>query len=121
MTTTGRPHETLISELNVAATSGRCPFCYLVQPSIVGLNAPLPAAIDALASSDGSEAVDALKNALYQRDWKAPFGARRIRIAAAAALRRIGSPPALERCVSATERGPRSVRSAARAALAEAD
>ena len=77
-------------------------------------------AIEALGSTDGSDR-RALKTALYLMDWKAPFEARRIRMAAAAALRRIGSPPALDTLREATERGSRSVRSAARAALAEAD
>ncbi|MCA1650027.1 MAG: hypothetical protein LC753_06980 [Acidobacteria bacterium] len=76
------------------------------------------AAIDALGAVGGPEAVDALKFALHQGDWRAPFTTRRLRAAAAVALRKIGTPPAVEVLRDASTRGRGGVRSAARAELA---
>jgi HEAT repeat protein len=75
--------------------------------------------IQALGMAGGTESIDALKFALYQGDWRAPFETRRLRAAAASALRRIGTPPALDVLRDATRQGSRGVRSAAREALSE--
>ena len=117
--TTGRAQETLINELTSAKDERAAPlFGYLIrhldrrkQPRLY------LSAIDALSLGGGPESVDALKFALYQGDWTAPFETRRVRAAAADALRRIGSEPALDVLREAMRRGPRGVRSAARAAL----
>jgi HEAT repeat protein len=117
--TTGRPRETLIAELTAMRDERAAPlFCYLVRhldrkafPRVYG------SAIEALGSFGGPDAVEALKGALQQGDWLAPWRTRRIRAAAAAALRRIGSPPALAALRDASTRGSRGVRSAARAEL----
>jgi HEAT repeat protein len=77
-------------------------------------------AIEALGTAGGAESIDALKFALYQGDWTAPFETRRLRSAAANALRRIGTDQALDVLREATRRGARGVRSAAREALATA-
>jgi hypothetical protein len=122
-TTSGRAHESLISQITGGRDERAVPFFrYVVQHMDRRLEPRLYLlAIESLGSTDGAESIAALKTALYLMDWKAPFEARRVRIAAAGALRRIGSPPALDALREATERGSRSVRSAARAALAEAD
>ena len=118
-TTTGRPRETLISELTGMRDERAAPlFCYLVRhidrkafPNVY------VSAIDALGSFGGPDAVEALKDALQHGDWLAPLRTRRTRAAAAAALRRIGTPQALTALREASARGRRGVRSAARTEL----
>jgi len=93
-------------------------FCYLVRhvdrkafPNVY------VSAIDALGSFGGPDAVEALKEALQHGDWLAPLRTRRTRAAAAAALRRIGTTPAVSALRDASARGRRGVRSAARTEL----
>jgi HEAT repeat protein len=50
----------------------------------------------ALGTFGGPGAVEALKFALHQGDFWSPLATRRLRSAAAQALRRIGTPAALE-------------------------
>jgi HEAT repeat protein len=78
-------------------------------------------AVESLAQHGGPDAVDALKFALHQGVWWAPFRTRRRRAAAAAALRMIGSPPALDVLRAASTRGPRGVRTIARAEMARVE
>ncbi|HSL21893.1 MAG TPA: HEAT repeat domain-containing protein [Vicinamibacterales bacterium] len=75
------------------------------------------AAIEALGSCGGTEAVEALKHALYEGDTWRPFQTRTHRRAAAEALRRIGSDGAREVLNEAAAHGPRGVCRAARAEL----
>jgi HEAT repeat protein len=75
--------------------------------------------VEALATVGGPEAVEALKYALFQGDWWSPFKTRRLRTAAAKALRRIGTPAALDALREASARGARGVRAAARAQLTD--
>jgi hypothetical protein len=75
------------------------------------------AAIDTLGTFGGTEAVEALKTALYDGNIWSPFKTRAQRTAAADALRRIGTEPALSVLREAAARGPRGVRAAARAQL----
>lgn len=75
------------------------------------------AGIEALGAFGGTEAVDALKYALYQGDIWAPLRTRAHRKAAADALRRIGTEPALDALREAAASGPRGARTAARAEL----
>ena len=77
----------------------------------------LLSSIEALGRVGGPHAVDPLKFALYQGEWAAPFETRRMRAAAASALRWVGTPAALDVLREAAQRGPRGVRQAARAAL----
>jgi hypothetical protein len=117
--TSGRPRETLIAELTKMRDERAAPlFCYLVRhvdrkafPNVY------MSAIEALGSFGGPDAVEALKEALQHGDWFAPWRTRRTRAAAAAALRRIGTPPALTALRDASTRGRRGVRSAARTEL----
>ena len=119
-TATGRSRQTLINELVAMRDERAAPlFAYLLRR--VNRRALLPiyeAAIEALGQVGGGDGVDALKFALHQADWWAPLRTRRLRTAAAAALRRIGKPEAIEVLREASARGPRSVRAAARAELA---
>jgi hypothetical protein len=120
-TTSGRAREALLTELTSVKDERALPlFRYLVrhldrkkQPRLYLTS------IEALGRAGGSDSVNALRFALYQKDWTAPFDTRRLRTAAASALQRIGTPAALEVLREAAERGPRGVRSAARAVLSE--
>ena len=122
-TTSGRAHESLISQVTGGRDERSVPFFrYVVrhmerkvEPRLYLL------AVEALGSTDGPDSIAALKFALHLTDWKAPFEARRVRTAAAGALRRMGTPPALDTLREATRHSSRSVRSTARAALADAD
>jgi hypothetical protein len=118
-TTSGRPRETLIAELQSMRDERAAPlFSYLVRhinrkafPSVyVG-------AVEALGSFGGPDAVGALTHALQQGDWRAPLRTRRLRAAAAQALRRIGTDAAIDALREAGRRGPRGTRAAARAQL----
>jgi HEAT repeat protein len=74
-------------------------------------------AVDALGSFGGEEAIEALKFALLQGDWRSPLRTRRTRAAAAQALRRIGTAAAIGALQEASTRGPRGTRTAAKAEL----
>jgi HEAT repeat protein len=117
--TSGRPRETLIGELAGMRDERAGPlFCYLVRHLDRKAFASLyVGALDALGSFGGPDAVEALKDALQHGDWKAPLRTRRARASAARALRRIGTGPAVTALREASARGPRGVRSAARAEL----
>jgi hypothetical protein len=65
----------------------------------------------------GPDAVGALTDALYHGEWKAPLRTRRVRAAAAQALRRIGDDAALSALREASTQGSRGVRSAAKTEL----
>jgi HEAT repeat protein len=73
--------------------------------------------VEALGSSGGPEAVEALKEALYHGEWRAPLRTRRTRAAAAQALRRIGNAAAVGALQEASTNGPRGVRAAAKVEL----
>ena len=120
---TGRARQTLVSELLSLRDDRAAPFyAYLVKHMP---RRQLPtvymAAVEALGTFGGADSVDALKAALHHGEFWAPMRTRRIRAAAAAALRRIGSPSALDALRSASSGGPRGVRSAARSQLAGLD
>jgi hypothetical protein len=71
--------------------------------------------MDALgALGDHEESAAALRAALYRGEWWAPYRTAALRRAAAAALRRIGSPATLGILEEAARTGSRGVRKAAR-------
>ena len=110
-TTTGRPRETLITELAGMRDERAAPlFCYLVRHlDRKAFHSVYVGAIDALGSFGGPDAVEALKDALQHGDWLAPFRTRRIRAAAAPALRKIGTGPAVAALREASTKGSRGV------------
>jgi HEAT repeat protein len=118
-TTTGRPRETLITELTSMRDERAAPlFCYLVRHlDRKAFHSVYVGAIDALGSFGGPDAVEALKDALQSGDWMAPFRTRRTRASAAQALRKIGTSVAVAALRDASTRGSRGVRAAARAEL----
>jgi HEAT repeat protein len=75
-------------------------------------------AIESLGALGGPEAVEGLKHSLYGGEWWAPFRTAALRVAAASALRQIGTPEAAAVLSEAAEHAPRSARSAARKQLA---
>ncbi len=118
-TTAGRPRETLINEMSSMRDERAAPlFCYLVRHiDRKGFPAVYVSAIEALGSFGGTDAVEALRDALQRGDWMAPLRTRRTRASAARALRRIGTSAAVAALQDASTRGSRGVRSAARAEL----
>ena len=118
-TATGTARATLVTELVGLRDERAAPlFAYLVRHLDRDAFQPLYlAAIDGLAAAGGQEQLEALKFALYSGSWIHPFRTRRIRAAAAAALRRIGTRPALDVLREASTKGARGVRSAASSAL----
>jgi hypothetical protein len=118
-TSTGRPRDTLIAELQSTRDERAAPlFSYLVRHlNRKQFPALYAGAVEALGSHGGADAVDALKHAMHQGTWTAPLRTRRTRAAAAQALRRIGTPAAVEALRDASASGPFGTRAAARAEL----
>jgi HEAT repeat protein len=116
----GRSRKTLLNELTGMRDERAAPlFSYLVRNMDRRKEQQLYlSAVEALGTFGGPESVDALKFALYQGDWWSPMNTRRLRAAAAQALRKIGTTAALDVLREASSRGARGVRSAARAELA---
>jgi len=117
-TVTGRPRQTLISELSSMDERAAPLFVHLVRHldrrTFHGIYV---GAIEALGSYAGPDAVEALKAALYQGDFIAPFKTRRARAAAAQALRRVGTTAAVDALRHAAAHGSWGVRAAAKAEL----
>lgn len=115
----GRARQTLVNELTTIRDPRASPlFCYLVRHLNPSRHAAVYlSAIEALGTFGDPEAVDALKIAIHRGHWLAPVQTRRTRAAAAASLRRINSPGALDVLTSAAARGSRGTRTAAKAAL----
>ncbi|HEX5475977.1 MAG TPA: HEAT repeat domain-containing protein [Vicinamibacterales bacterium] len=118
--TTGRPRQSLMTELATMRDERAGPlFCYLLRHlDRKAFPAVYLGAIEALGAFGGPDAVEALKEALQHGELWAPLRTRRTRAAAARALRKIGTTAAVETLREASSRGPRGVRSAARAELA---
>jgi hypothetical protein len=117
--TTGRPRETLITELASMRDERAAPlFCYLVRHlDRKAFHGVYVGAVEALSLFGGPDAVEALKEALRAGDWTAPFRTRRIRASAAQALRKIGTGAAIAALREASTKGSLGARSAARAEL----
>jgi HEAT repeat protein len=116
----GRSRDVLINELASTRDGRAAPMlCYFLRHMDRRAHPALYlSSVDALGSFGGPDAVDALKFALYQGDWWTPFSTRRVRQAAARALRRIGTADAMDVLNQAVAGAPRGVRAAARAVLA---
>lgn len=114
-----RTRQSITSELVSMRDERAAPlFCYLLRHADRRtLQQVYLTSIEALGTFGGADAVQALKVALYQGDWWAPLRTRRMRNAAAGALRKIGAPAAVDVLREASARGSHGVRSAARAEL----
>ena len=77
------------------------------------------AIIDTLGAVGGENAVEPLREQLYEGSWMAPLRTRRVRLAAAQALRRIRSESATQVLRDAATRGSWGVRAAARAKVVQ--
>ena len=119
MKASGRARQTLVKELTSFRDERAAPiFAFLVKRlDRRALQTVYEAALEGLGQFGGGDAIDALKFALHQGDWWAPLRTRRLRSGAAGALRRIGTPQALDVLREASARGPLGVRRAARAEL----
>jgi hypothetical protein len=117
---TGRSRDTLVGELIGLRDERSAPLlCYLLRHLDRNTQQPVYlAAIEGLGVFGGSDAVGALKHALYEGAWWRPIQTRRIRASVADALRKIGTPAAVEALQEASVAGPRGVRAAAKSALA---
>ncbi len=122
-TTSGRARNLLVDDV-VAIRDRRAASCFAfllrrldprAQPAIY---AGVIEAIGAIGPAAGTEAVEALQKAFSAAQWWAPIRTRRRRAAVAGALRRIGTPEAIDALRAAAAAGPRGVRLAARAQLA---
>jgi hypothetical protein len=115
----GRSRDTLVNELTSMRDERAGPvFSYLVRHLDRKKEQQLYlSSVVALGTFGGPEAIEALKHALHQGDFWSPLATRRLRSAAAQALRKIGTPAALEVLRDASSRGPRGVRAAARSEL----
>ena len=118
--TSGRTRETLLNELTSMRDERAAPlFAYLVRHMDRRKEQQLYlSSVVALGTCGGANAVEALKFALYQGDFWSPLATRRLRAAAAQALRKIGTPAALAVLREASAQGRRGVRAAARFELA---
>lgn len=117
----GRSRQTLVNELTGIRDRKAAPlFCYLVRNLNRSKHPQVYlSAIESLGTFGDPDSVTALRTALHQGEWWAPFRTRRSRAAAAGALRRIGTAPALDVLRGASATGSRGARAAARAELAQ--
>jgi hypothetical protein len=117
----GRTRERLINELTgLRDDRAAALFAYLIRHMDRRIEQRLYlSAIETLGTFGGTDAVEALKLALYQGTWWSPLRTRRLRTAAATALRRIGTAAAIDVLREAAARGALGVRAAARAQLAD--
>jgi hypothetical protein len=118
-TVSGRPRQTLITELGSMRDERAAPLLVHLVRHLDRRTFHLVyvRAIEGLGSFGGPDAVEALKVALYHGDLMSPIKTRRVRVAAAQALRRIGTTAAVEILREASSRGSWGVRSAAKAEL----
>ena len=117
----GRTRQTLVNELTSIRDPKAAPIFGHVVRKLNRQKLPQVylAAVEALGMFGDADAVDALKTALYRGEWWAPLRTRKERAAAAAALRRIGTPQALEVLRAAATSRNRGTRAAARASLTQ--
>jgi HEAT repeat protein len=73
--------------------------------------------VEALGTFRDELSIDLLKEALYRGEWWTPRRTAKLRGTVARALKRIGTPAAIQALQHAAESGPRGVRAAARAQL----
>jgi hypothetical protein len=121
-TSTGKARDTLAGDLMGIRDKRAVPFFSFLLRRLDSASLPYvySAAIEAIGAvgpAAGPEAVDALHAAFRHGQWWAPIRTRRQRATIAAALRKIGTPEAIDALRSAATSGPRGVRAAARSQL----
>jgi HEAT repeat protein/PBS lyase HEAT-like repeat-containing protein len=121
-TKTGKAQQTLASDLMGIRDRRAVPFFSFVLRHMDPGTLPdvYAAAIEAIAAigpAAGAEAVAGLQSAFKHGQWWAPVRTRRRRATIAGALRKIGTPEAIEALRAAAASGPRGVRLAARTQL----
>ena len=112
--------ENIVSTLGSMRDERAVPlFCHMVRTHAYrrSMRRAYLTAIEGLGAVGGSEAVEALADALHYGEWYAPFRTATLRRAAAVALRRVGSSDAFNVLRESAERGSRGVRAAAREQL----
>jgi len=119
-TVSGRARDTLVAELiSIRDRRASTFFAYLVRHVDRSKHHGVYlASIETLATFGDTASIEALELALGVVNWWSPLRARRARMAAAAALRKIGSAEALDALRRAAASGRRGTRAAARAELA---
>jgi hypothetical protein len=119
---TPRTRDAMIQVLATTRDERAAPlFAYILEhtPPNGALESVRLMAIDGLGKvGRDPKSVEALRAVLYERSWWAPWRSARLRDAAARALRTAGSELATQALEQAANTGPRSIRRAARAALA---
>jgi hypothetical protein len=118
-TGTDKTRESLVGALIAMRTERAIPlFEYILRK--IDRRGPLRSvylrAIESLGALKADHTIELLKEALYSGEWWAPFRTAELRRTAASALRQIGTAEAMTVLDEAADRGPRGVRSAARAA-----
>jgi HEAT repeat protein/PBS lyase HEAT-like repeat-containing protein len=110
--------DTILQQLIVLRDVKAIPLlCYVLNHTsprgkLVAVHAQIIEALGILGAHPGS--TTALRTVLYRGEWWAPFRTAALRDAAAAALRRMGSPEARELLKEAAASGSRGVRKAAK-------
>lgn len=123
--TAGRAHGTLVDELAGIRDKRAAPlFAFLLRrldaATFHHVRSVIVDTAGGLGPGAGIELVEALRAGFAFRQWWAPGRTRRRRTAIALALRRIGTPEALDALRTVAATGPRGVRAAARKQLADA-
>jgi HEAT repeat protein len=116
-----RSRESILRLLEGAGDERAAPlFAYIVRRGDYrkAMQVVYAKAVTALGRFGGDEAVEVLKEGLYRGEWWAPRRTNELRRAAAASLRQIGTPEALDALQDAAARGPRGVRAVVRPFLA---
>ncbi len=120
----GAARDTMVRELLDLRDDRTIPvFCQLLDHTVArGTHAQLHLTIiDGLGGlSSRDESIQTLRRLLHAGHWWAPLRTAAFRRAAAAALRRLGSPDAIEVLKEAAEHGNRGVRKVARSEVAAA-
>jgi HEAT repeat protein len=114
----GPSRDTIVQQLIGLRDDKAIPLlCYVLNHTasrgrLVSVHAQIIEALGGLGATP--ESIGTLRMILYRGEWWAPFRTAALRQAAAAALRRLGSPEALGILQEAAARAPRGVRNAAK-------
>ena len=118
----GRARETLVAEITNTRDRRAAPLLRYLVTHLNRSHHPQVylSALEALGTLADPDAVATLNEALHRGDFWAPTRTRKARWAAAASLKRIGTPQALDALQTAARSGSRGTRTASRAHIGEA-